>query len=177
MDLPWFIDFSLKRDQIQLDNLFQIQFTSTNIVRMQGTVLPHAKHLDFILPSQFVVASCQPKWSWQTSRFCSETSRAPFSHCSSWKFYNSLLCLEGLHVELLFCARLQTQIFWRWRRSLVSVLCVRALCWLAFLLISRAIGGCANCSHLGRCNDTFSWGWRDGVPILVLTSGNIMQAT
>lgn len=61
MDIPWFIDFSLKRDQIQLDSLFQIQFNSTNIVRMQGTVLPHAKHLYFILPFWFVVASCQYK--------------------------------------------------------------------------------------------------------------------
>lgn len=77
MDVPWFIDFGLKRDQIQLDNLFQIQFTPTNIVRVQDTVLPHAKHLDFILPFQCVVASCQHEGSWQILGFCSETSRMP----------------------------------------------------------------------------------------------------
>lgn len=51
MDIPWFIDFTLKKDQIQLDNLFQIKFNSANIFRMEGTVLPHANYLEFILVS------------------------------------------------------------------------------------------------------------------------------
>lgn len=53
----WFIDFSLKRDQIQLENLYEIQFNSANIVRMEVTVLPHAKHLEFVLVSCGMVSA------------------------------------------------------------------------------------------------------------------------
>lgn len=124
----WFIDFSLKRDQIQLENLYEIQFNSANIVRMEVTVLPHAKHLEFVLISCGMV-SAQVKLVNTEVLFFRKFKNAFFKlfTCTSWNFYNSILCLEFLYPGLLFLAWIVTQIFQRWSHGLLKVLCVIAL--------------------------------------------------
>ena len=111
MDIPWFIEFSLKKDQIQLDSLFQIQFNSTNNCYDTSLVLPHAKLSDFILPFCFVVASCQHGLvNIEVSLFRKFKNAFSYLIVTLEKFYKSLLCLEGIYLELLLLAWIQTQI-------------------------------------------------------------------
>ena len=74
-------------------------------------MLPHAKHLYFILPFRFVMASCQHKLvTTEVSLFRNFKNAFSYLPVTLEKFYNFLLFLEGVYLELLLLVWIQTDI-------------------------------------------------------------------